>query len=108
MNYAQAIQGMLSLSELNLESKLALTELYYFADMSSKAEGVIKDIIAEGGENFRILNSIGHFYLNRLHRLEKALVFFDKSLAVQKDQPEIARLVRRLRNDFLNQLSDVW
>jgi tetratricopeptide (TPR) repeat protein len=108
MNYPQAIQGILSLSELNFETQFPLAELYYLADMRDKAEGVIKDIISESEGGFQILNSIGYFYLNRLLRVKEALVFFNKSLAVRKDQPEITRLVARLQNEFLNQLTEVW
>lgn len=108
MNYAQAIHDTLSLSATDPETKFALTELYYFSDMRDEAEEVIRDLFSEGEEDIRVLNSIGHFYLNRLLRVEKALVFFNKSLAVRKDQPEIAQLVNRLQNDFLGQLKEVW
>jgi len=108
MNYAHAIQDTLSLSAVDLESKFALIELYYFADRGDEAEAVVNDILSERKEDYRVLNSIGYFYLKRLHRVKRALVFFDKSLAVQKDQPETSHLVSRLRNDFLSQLSEVW
>lgn len=107
MNYAQAIQDTLSLSEHNRETKFALAELYYFADKKDEAERVINDILSEGDGDFRILNSIGYFYLNRLLRVKEALFFFSKSLVLQKDQPEISRVIHRLKSDFLGQLKDV-
>jgi tetratricopeptide (TPR) repeat protein len=92
MNYAQAIHDALSLPTTDLETKFALMELYYLADRGDEAEKVIAQILAEGQGDYA----------------EKALVFFDKSLAARKDQPKIAHLANRLRNDFLTQLKEVW
>jgi len=108
MNYARAIRATLSLPDINVDGQLALAELFYFADKEDEAQKVIDTILSEKREDHRILNAIGHFYLNRLLRAKEAVVFFNKSLAVHKDQPEITRLVRRLQNDFLSQLKEVW
>jgi tetratricopeptide (TPR) repeat protein len=108
MNYARAIQEIRSISDADLETQFTLAEICYFSGRPDDAQGVINTILSERDTDYQILNAIGHFYLSRLFRVKEAVVFFNKSIAVRKDQPDITRLVRRLQNDFLNQLKEIW
>lgn len=58
---------------------------------------MIQDLLSENPDDFRTLNAVENLYLKELFRFEEALVYFQKSLGINKNQPEIARLVDYLR-----------
>jgi tetratricopeptide (TPR) repeat protein len=96
-NFGKAIELMEEKPEVNLSHQLLLAELFYKQGKEKEGEDIILEIEKENPEDFRILNAIGNLYIKEFFRENEALVYFQKSLKINPNQPELAHLVKRLR-----------
>jgi len=106
-NFHKAIGIIKTLAPLDLDHKILLSKLYYWRGKEEEAKNIINEIFFEYSDDFRVLNTIGNYYLKDLIRVNEALSYFKKSLEINKNQPEVAYLVRYL-NDTLNKMKEVW
>lgn len=107
-NYLKAIKILEEKVAMDLDKKLLLAKLYYWTGNEKKGEILIKKIHNKHSNEFQVLNKIGYFYLKALIRVKKALPFFEESLEINKDQPEVLSMYLRLREGYLKKLSPVW
>jgi Tfp pilus assembly protein PilF len=47
-------------------------------------------------ENHSLFNQFGEFYVKKLNRPEQALGYFERSLRIKPDQPNVRTLIARL------------
>ncbi len=95
-NFQNTIDLMKNKPHLDLSSRLFLSKLLYRQGKEKEGEKLILDILDENPHDYRILNAIGDLYLRELFRVKKALVYFQESLEMNENQPEIADLVKNL------------
>lgn len=95
-NFQKSIDLIREKSHLDLPHQLLLSKLLYRQGKEEEGEEVIQDLLSENPDNFHTLNAVGNLYLKDLFRVEEALVYFQKSLGINKNQPEIRRLVDHL------------
>lgn len=95
-NFQNAIDLMKNKPHLDLSSQLFLSKLLYRQGKEKEGEKLILDILDENPHDYRILNAIGDLYLRELFRVKKALIYFQESLEMNENQPEIADLVKNL------------
>jgi tetratricopeptide (TPR) repeat protein len=103
-NFAKAREIINTQAPLNLDLKIFLSKLYYLQGKEEEAEKMINGILLEYSDDFKILNTLGNFYLKHLIRVEEALFYFKKSLQINKNQPEVSTLVSHLIENYLNKL----
>jgi tetratricopeptide (TPR) repeat protein len=107
-NFAAAIALLNTRSNLDLDHQLLLAKLLYYGGKPEDGDKVIGPILAEHPADPAILNRVGYFYLSNLIRVAQALPYFEKSLQLNPAQPEISRMVDRLKNDYLARIKDPW
>jgi tetratricopeptide (TPR) repeat protein len=95
-NFQDAIDLIKNRPHLDLSSQLFLSKLLYRQGKEKEGEKLILDILDENPDDYRILNAIGDLYLRELFRVKKALIYFQESLEMNENQPEIADLVKNL------------
>lgn len=104
-NFDQARKIVQTLSPMNLDLKILLARLYYWEDREEEGKKIIHEILLEYQDDPQVINTLGNFYLKDLIRIKEALFYFEKSLEINKDQPEVSKLVSYLKN-YLNELKD--
>jgi len=104
-NFNKAIEIIKSLSPIDFDYKILLSKLYYWAGKEEEAKKTIDEILFEYSDDFRVLNKIGNFYLNDFIRVKEALLYFKKSLEINKNQSEILNLVINLTENYMNKLN---
>jgi len=104
-NFHKAIIATKTLSPLNLDHKILLLKLYYGAGKEEEAKKAADEILSEYPDDFKILNAIGNTYLKDLLRVNEALIYFNRSLEMNDNQPEIAYLVYQLTDMYQNKLN---
>ncbi len=107
-NFPAAVDLVRTLPSLDLDHQFLLAKLLYYEGRENEADAAIQEIVDQNGAGPEILNKVGSFYFYNLIRVKDAVGYFDRSLALNPSQPEIALMSNRLRNAFLNKLKDVW
>lgn len=107
-NFKNARDIINSRSPLDLTHKILLSKLYYWEGKEELAKSKMNEILSEYPDDFKVLNTIGNFYLKDLLRVKEAVFYFKKSLEINKNQPEIADLVERLTENYLKKLKNIW
>jgi GWxTD domain-containing protein len=80
----------------DLEILELLGKSYFFSGDYEAAVDFFHKALAVGGEIIDIINSIGISYL-RMNRPEDALPYFERSLKLSPDQPEIRETVEKIK-----------
>jgi len=106
-NFHKAITTIKTLSPLGLDHKILLLKLYYGGGKEEEAKKVANEILSEYPDDFKVLNTIGNTYLKDLLRVNEALVYFNRSLEMNNNQPEVAYLVYQLTDMYQNKLKNV-
>ena len=101
-NFNKAIGIVKALSSLDLNYKILLLKLYYWAGKEEEAKLHMNEILTEYSDDFKVLNSIGNLYLKDFIRVREAVFYFKKSLEINKNQPNIVNLVILLTDTYLN------
>lgn len=68
-----------------IEIKLIQAVVYQYNNEETKADEIIKKVISENKDDYRILHTAGWFYLNNLKDYDKALDYCRKSKAANPD-----------------------
>ncbi len=105
-NFGQAREIVNTLSPMKLDLKILLAKLYYWEGKEEEGKKIIHEILLEYPDDSKVINTLGNFYLNDLIRVKEALFYFEKSLEINKAQPEISRLISYLTQNYLNKLKD--
>jgi len=105
-NYTEASRLIEALTQIDFNQKLRLLNICYFAGKETKA--CSQRIEEESSGKYELLNKVARFYLVELTRAREALPYLRKSLELNKEQPEIKRLLRNLETDYLGKLQEVW
>lgn len=105
-NYTEAIRLIEALPQIDFNQKLRLFNICYFAGKETKA--CSQQIEKDSSGKYELLNKVARFYLVELTRAKEALPYLRKSLELNKEQPEIKRLLRYLETDYLGKLQEVW
>jgi len=107
-NFKNARDIINSRSPLDLTHKILLSKLYYWEGKGEQAKSKMNEILSEYPDDFKVLNTIGYFYLKDLLRVKEAVFYFKKSLEINKNQPEIAILAVHLTENYLKKLKNIW
>jgi tetratricopeptide (TPR) repeat protein len=107
-NYGKAINLAGLMTPLDDERRMKLASLYYHFGRPKEAEESVSRILEREAGLPETFNKIGYFYLTDFARAREAVYYFEKSLALKRDQPEIASLVISLTVGYLNKIRDVW
>jgi tetratricopeptide (TPR) repeat protein len=107
-NFDGALSLLQTLPNLDVDHQLLLTKLYYDKGLPEEGEKVVAGLYRAHAEDTKVLNRIGYFYLSDLLRVKPALTSFDRSLSINRAQPEIISLTIRLRTQYLDKLKPVW
>lgn len=73
-----------------------LLELYYRQGKPEKAEDLVNNLLHDGRENPSLLNRLGDFYLNTLYRPVQAMKYFQLSIQIRPQQPQVQEIIKRL------------
>ncbi len=85
---------------------ITLFAIYWKRD-EEEGLGIIKDILSEQPESFKVHNRIGLLSLQDLIRVRQALVHFNRSLKLNPSQPKVESIILRLNEDYLQKLNVV-
>jgi tetratricopeptide (TPR) repeat protein len=107
-NFSRAITLVETMAPLDLSHKLLLSKLYYWAGREAEGKKIVEEILKNNPGDFKILNTIGQFYLNDLLQVREATVYFDQSLAINKSQPEVIYMDNSLKEQYLKNIVPVW
>ncbi len=107
-NFPQAISLVEAKSPLDLDHRILLAKLHYWEGKEDEGKKVVDEILSPGPSDIKTLNAIGYFYLRDLSRAKEAVLYFDKSLAVDRSQPEIIYMDSSLKERYLKLLGPVW
>jgi tetratricopeptide (TPR) repeat protein len=107
-NFPAAIALVKTMPSLDLDHQFLLAKLYYYKGDAEAGEKMIKSILETRPTDYETLNKVGYFYLSNLIRVREALSYFDKSLSLNYDQPQVFLLSQRLKSDYLAKLTEVW
>jgi tetratricopeptide (TPR) repeat protein len=107
-NFAAAIALVGTLPSLDLDHQFLLARLFFHEGKEEEGNQVIRKILEQNPGNYEILNKVGFFYLYNLIRVKTALGYLEESLALNPSQPDIAVLIARLRQEYLEKIKDVW
>ncbi len=61
---------------------------------------MIAEVARAHPEDVEVLNKIGYLYLSNLLRVKPALAYFESSLRLKHDQPELIYLTGRLKSSI--------
>ncbi len=95
-NYKSAIAVFKKLNRSSLKEQFKLAELLYRSGDEKQGKELIKSILLKNNKRYKILNSIGYFYLKRLSRGKEALKYFKLSLSLNANQPQLKKIVNYL------------
>ena len=107
-NYSKAIGLIQQLSPLDLDHKLLLSKCFYWIGKAEDGARIIHEIYTEHSNDYKILNTIGFFYLKTFIRIDEALFYYRKSLEIYKEQPQLAYFIFSTTNGYLNKIKKVW
>ncbi len=107
-NFKQAISEIQKIEPLSLDQRIFLAKLYYYYGQEEDGQKVIAAILETEPNNVEVLNKIGAFYLNELFRVKEAMAYFDKSLRLSSNQPQLLYLTNHLQKEYLSKLVEVW
>lgn len=107
-NFEAARSLLQTLPKLDLDHQLLLARLYYYGGLPEEGEKIIAGVAQTHPGDIEVLNKIGYLYLSNLLRVTPALAYFDKSLQLKPNQPELISLSGRLKTNYLRQLKPVW
>lgn len=95
-NYGAACEFLERIPGKSFADRLALAELYYRSGRPGAAEGVIDGLPGAGLSAATACNAIGELYVKKLNRPEQALPYFERSIRIRPDQPQVREMIRRL------------
>jgi tetratricopeptide (TPR) repeat protein len=107
-NYTEAIALMKTIPTIDVNQNYLLAKLHYYKGEEEEGKKIINGILEMNSSNCESLNKTGYFYLSNLLRVKEALAYFEKSLNLNQAQPEIVYVANKLKNDYLNKLTEVW
>lgn len=97
-NFYEARRVMESLPDRNLEQELLLASLCYRSGEARRGSAVVEGISRQNGNDFVVLKRIGEMYLAEFSRLEEAILYFERSLEQNPQQPALEKKIEYLRN----------
>jgi len=93
-NYVKALNLLNSIDkEKDMKLKLLMVELNYRSGKQKKVKKMIDSILKKNPDNIKVLNSFGNLYLKNLLRPNRALLFFNKSLKIDSNQPGVINIL---------------
>lgn len=107
-NFGRAVEIASAMNQTDPDHRIFLAKLYYWEGRGGEGRAVINALEREHAGDTEVLNKIGSFYLKDIYRAAEAVEFFRKSLAVDKEQPEIAYTASRVERDYLARLKPLW
>ena len=107
-NFPAAIALLKAQPNQDLDHQIFAAGLCYYAGLPEEGEKIIAEISEAHPRDVEVLNKIGYLYLSHLLRVKPALAYFDRSLSINRAQPEIINLTMGLRGRYLEKLKPVW
>jgi tetratricopeptide (TPR) repeat protein len=107
-NFAAAIALVRTLPSLDLDHQFLLARLFFYEGKGEEGNQIIQEILNQNPGNYEVLNKVAFFYLYNLIRVKTALGYLEQSLALNPSQPDIAVLISRLKQEYLEKIKDVW
>jgi len=95
-NYGAAIALIERKTARSFADFMALIDLYYRFGKPEIAEKMISELLEMNRQNHQLFNQFGEFYVKKLNRPEQALDYFERSLRIKPDQPNVRTLIARL------------
>jgi tetratricopeptide (TPR) repeat protein len=96
-NYKKAIEIYLKIKKQSIKDDFFLAELFYRSGDEKAGDKIIKNLFNRYKDNYKILNTLGLFYLNRFYRVEEALKYFKLSLSLNKNQNQLKSHIKYLK-----------
>lgn len=106
-NFLKAISTIKTLSPMDIDHKILLLKLYYGAGREEEAKEITNEILSESPDDFKVFNTVGNTYLKDLLRVDEALIYLQKSLELNNDQPEVFYMIHQLTNMYQNRLKNL-
>ena len=107
-NFDAALALLETMPALDVDHRLLRARLLYYRGSPDEAEAAIAAVSDAHPGDVEVLNKIGYLYLSNLLRVKPALEYFDRSLRLKHDQPEVIYLTGRLKSQYLEKLKPVW
>ncbi|MCX7973934.1 MAG: hypothetical protein N3B16_05470 [Candidatus Aminicenantes bacterium] len=85
-----------------------LVRLYLKSGLIDKTHEIISNYLKNNLPQTEFLNKIAIIFIYEFNRIKEGLSYLQKSLELDKNQPEIKFLVFTLTQKYLNQLKPVW
>lgn len=107
-NFEAALALLKTMPSLDLDHRLFSAKLEYYKGSPEDGEKIIAAVVQDHPQDAEVLRKIGYFYLGDLLRVQPALTYFDRSLALKPSQPEIMALTGRLRTNYIAKIKPPW
>lgn len=105
-NYGQALNMLQKSYKREIDDTLTMVSLLYMMDKEKEAEMFLNRFILPQQQNYKILNTIGIFYLKKIIRPARACFYFRESLRINKKQPEIVSLLKYMEGRYQRLVQD--
>lgn len=86
-------------SKNNIKKELAYLRALHCLNKSDEIKEFSNNFLKKYGKNKKTYNTLGLFYLNNVLNKERAIHFFNKSLRIDKNQTEIKRVIKELKDE---------
>jgi len=85
--------------ENNIKKELVYLRALNCLNKSDEIKKFSDNFLKKYGKNKKTYNTLGLFYLNNVLNKERAIYFFNKSLKIDKNQVEIKRVIKELKDE---------
>ncbi len=97
-NFKKALEIFKKIKTDSLKDRLTLAELFYRSGDEKQGGKIIKELYFKSKDNYKILNTLGFFYLKKLSRIDESLKYFKLSLMINPRQEKLIKLVNYYKN----------
>jgi tetratricopeptide (TPR) repeat protein len=95
-NYGAAIDLIEQKPTRDFADFMKLVDLHYRSGKPETAEKMIGGLLEMNQQNHSLFNQFGEFYVKKLNRPEQALDYFERSIRIKPDQPNVQALINYL------------
>lgn len=99
-NFAAAIALIGTPSGNDLITGIRLAYLYYRMGLEYEADSLIRERLRKSPADYKVLNTVGLFYVKSILRASKALALFRASVLLNKNQRAVSDMIRHLETTY--------